>query len=422
MMGDNMKRSSTLPKLFLLLAVCLIFLFLQSAFSPAPDPDDWPQWRGPNRDGKSNETGLLKTWPTNGPRVIWKKAIGDGYSSITVVGNRLYTAYAEGSGEVLFCLDTNSGEESWRFVLNKKFNEEYGDGPRSAPIVEGNVVYAMGSLGKLYAFERMTGKQVWRVDIEQLYGTGDLDRGYASSPLIYKNLLILNAGRKAGKTIIALNKKTGAFVWGSQTGLPSYSSPMLFTVNSSQQIVSFIGYGVVGVSPDDGKELWKYRWETSWGLNIATPLFIAPDKILISSGYDKGAALLKLSTTGGKWSIEKVWDNRLFRNHFNSSVLHDGHIYGFDESALKCIDARTGEGKWATRDYRKGSLLFADGHLIVLGEQGLLALVEANPTAFKEMARVQILRGKCWTMPTLANGKLYLRNQSEMVCLDVSGN
>jgi outer membrane protein assembly factor BamB len=210
-------------------------------------------------------------------------------------------------------------------------------------------------------------------------------------------------------------------VWKSESDIPGYSAPIAVTVDGVRQVLVFTGSGLVSLAPNTGKLFWRYDWETRYDVNAATPVFIPPAKVFISSGYGTGGALLQIQGNSGKATIRELWKNREMSNHFSTSILHNNHLYGFDEGFLTCLDIATGQPKWQQRGFQKGSLLFADGHLIVLGEQGKLALVEAAPEAYKEKGSVEILRGRCWTMPTLANGKLYLRNQSEMLCLEVTG-
>ena len=395
---------------------------LSENYSSEPSKNGWAQWRGPNRNGVSNETGILKSWPEAGPKTVWRKTIGDGYSAISIDGDRLYTAYTSGRDEVLFCLNASTGEEIWQFTLNENYTEQYGNGPRSTPAIDGKYVYAMGSLGVLFALDKTDGRKNWEVNIHSKFGdaNGDYDRGYACSPLIEGDLLIMNGARQRGTTIVAFNKNSGKVVWTYKNGNNSYSSQVVWEIEGQKQVVSFVGYGIVGLSLETGEELWKYRWETSYGLNIAMPLFFSPNYVFLSSGYDTGAAMLQIQKNGNGWTPELVWTNRLFRNHFGSSISQKGYIYGFDNNVLKCISAKTGEEQWKARGYNKGSLIFADGALIILGENGNLGLVEATPAEFKELASAQILNGKCWTAPTLANGKLYLRNQTEMVCLELA--
>ncbi|MGH7452235.1 MAG: PQQ-binding-like beta-propeller repeat protein, partial [bacterium] len=188
-----------------------------------------------------------------------------------------------------------------------------------------------------------------------------------------------------------------------------------------RQVIVFTGTSLISLAPNDGKLYWRYPWVTSLFVNAATPIFIPENKIFISSSYDKGAALVQVQAGNGRATVQPVWVNKAMKNHFASSILHESYLYGFDDFLLTYLEVSTGKTKWQQRGFQKGSLIFADGHLLVLGERGNLALVEATPAVYSEKANAQILKGKCWTMPSLANGKLYLRNEKEMLCLDVTG-
>jgi hypothetical protein len=233
-------------------------------------------------------------------------------------------------------------------------------------------------------------------------------------------LLLVDIGGKAGHSLGAFNKKSGQLVWKTHTDKQGYSSPIAITVNGNRQILFFTGTSLVSVSPS-GNLNWKYPWRTSYYANIATPVFIAPDKVFISTAYDTGAAVLKLVGGKDKPSFQEIWKSKVSQNHFNSSVLHNNHLYGFDQAILQSVEANTGKEKWKQGGFGKGSVIFVDGHLIVFGERGQLALVEANPAAYKEKGRVQALEGKTWTAPAFSNGKLYLRNEKEMICMDLKG-
>ncbi len=377
---------------------------------------DWPQYRGVSRDGISKETGLLKSWPAEGPKVMWKVPIGEGYSGISVVQGRIYTMDARGSDEFVVCLDAGTGKEIWRFRLDSNFINDQGNGPRAQPTVDENMVYAFGAQGSLYALNASDGTKVWEHNQKTLEAKIPI-WGYASSPLVEGNLLILPVGGAEGNAVVAFDKAKGSIVWKSATDEPGYSSPLAVTVNGVRQIIVFSGTMLLSVSPTDGKVLWKYPWKTDWFVNAAVPIFIPSDKIFISTNYGHGAALLRVRTGG----VDEVWLTKSMKNHFNSSVLFDGHIYGFDNAILTCIDVSTGEEKWQKSGFGKGSLILADGHLIVLSERGQLVLAEATPEEYREKSTMQALQGKCWTQPTLSGGKLYLRNQKEMVCLQIGG-
>jgi outer membrane protein assembly factor BamB len=398
------------------LATALVILFATFAWNA-----DWPQYRGINRDGISKETAILKTWPATGPKVIWQTAVGDGYSGMAIVGNRIYTMEAKGQDEFVVCLDAASGKEIWRFRNDSNFVNDQGNGPRGTPTVEGDVVYSFGAQGILSALNAKDGSKIWVHDVKKDLNGKVPIWGFSSSPLIEGGLLILPVGGTENNAIVAFNKKTGAIAWRSQGDEPGYSSAVAVTIKGVRQILVFSGTKLLSVAPADGKLYWSYPWKTDWFVNAALPIFVPEDKIFISTNYDSGAALLKVSVAAGKPSVQEAWLSKSMRNHFNTSVLHNGHIYGFDNAVLKCIDANTGEDKWKKSGFGRGSLLFADGHLIVLSERGQLVMVEATPTEYKEKATAEVLQGKCWTMPTLVNGKLYVRNQKEMKCLDLKG-
>jgi outer membrane protein assembly factor BamB len=381
---------------------------------------DWPQYRGINRDGVSKET-ILKSWPAEGPAVVWKTSIGDGYSGLAVTGNRIYTMEAKGPDEFVIAMDAASGKEIWRYRTDASFSNDQGNGPRGTPTIDGETLYAMGAQGIVVALNTKTGAKIWDRDVKKELAGKVPIWGYASSPLVEGGMLIVPVGGSSNNAIVALNKKTGAIVWKSQGDEPGYSSPVAVTIKGVRQILVFSGTKLISVSPADGSLYWQYEWKTDYFVNAAVPLMVAEDKVFISTNYDHGGAVLKINVANGKPSIEEVWMNKSMRNHFNTSVYSKGNIYGFDNALLKCIDANTGEEKWKKSGFGKGSLLLADGHLIVLSERGQLLLIEAKPEAYTEKASANVLDGKCWTMPTLVDGKLYVRNQKQIACLNVKG-
>lgn len=396
--------------------ICILFqLFI--CFNMNALADDWPQWRGPNRNGVSDEKGLITTWPEEGPQVLWRIAIGDGFSAISVAHGNVYTMWTEGDDEFLYCLDASTGDKLWQFRVGPVFKEDHGDGPRSVPTIENEMVYIVGSNGHFHAVHAIRGNPIWSHDLVREYGTVIPRWGYSCSPLIERNLVILDVGGKTGHAFIAFEKKNGQVIWRSHTDKLTYSSPMAFTISGRRQIIFFNESGLHAVSPENGEVLWHYKWEET--INIATPIFIAPDKIFISSSYGKGAVLLKITNRDGRFAIEPIWNNDTMRNHFNSSVLAGNYLYGFDNAVLKCIAADTGEQKWLKRRLGKGSLIYADGQFIVLSERGKLILIEANSDQYIETASFQILKGRCWTPPSFSDGRLFLRNRVEIVCLNM---
>jgi outer membrane protein assembly factor BamB len=402
--------------------------------SAAPDqaiaaPGDWPQWRGPKRDAVSDERGLLEEWQAGHPRVLWRIPVGEGFSSISVWQGRLYTLWDEGESEFLVGLDAATGEETWRYRVGASFENQWGNGPRSTPAVDSGVVYAVSAAGRLHAVAAQDGRAIWSHDLAKEYGGTIPAYGYASSPMIEGGKLFVEAGGRDNLAFIAFDKSSGEVVWASQTDAAAYSSPLAITVDGVRQIVFFSAGGLSAVAPEDGRLLWKQPWEsncpaTGIPTNVAHPVFIPPDKIFVSNGYGTvtGSAVFRVVRRGEGFATETVWRSETMRNLLSSSILYGDHIYGFDIGILKAIDAATGEERWKARGFERGSLIAAEGQLIVLGEQGNLALVEATPSGYLEKGSTQILQGRAWTMPTLAGGRLYLRNHTEMVSLDLRGS
>jgi outer membrane protein assembly factor BamB len=387
--------------------------------APAGSMGDWLQWRGPNRDAVSAETGLLTAWPQDGPKVLWQESLGGGYSCPVVAGQRVVTLTQKGDDEAVVCRDAETGNELWRFSYPCKYRNDFGSGPRATPTVNGDLVYTVGATGLLHCLKLQTGDQVWRHDLLEEFHAPNLHWGTSFSPLVEGDLLLTMPGGPEGNSLAAFRKKTGELVWKTGSDPAGYSSPVACTAAGTRQVLFFTGSGLVSVAPDTGKVHWSYPWETSYGCNIATPI-VRGDYVFISSGYGKGCALLKVEAKeGGTLQARAVYENNQMCNHFASSVLYREHIYGFNESTLTCMEFRTGQVVWKERGFKKGSLLIADGHLIVLGENGRLALAEATPAGYHERAAFRPFRTKCWTVPVLAHGRLYVRDEERLLCLDV---
>ena len=380
--------------------------------------DDWPQWRGPNRDRISHETDLLNNWPEEGPPVVWRGPSGEGYSSISIAEGRAYTLLADEKNEFAVCLEAATGTEIWRVRLDTKFAESRGNGPRSTPTVDGGRVYVLSARGRLYALRADSGESIWQLNLRKLFGSGVPSWGYVASPLIEgETLIIQGGGGSSNKCIAALDKNSGDVIWTSYDDAADYSSPIAITARGVRQVISLTQHTLVSLSPSDGTVYWTYPFKGN--INVATPLMVSEDRIFISAAYDKGAAMVELKGQDGSLDVEEIWFRRDMKNWFNSSVLRDGYLYGFDNAILKCIAADTGEMQWRKRGFNRGSLILVEGHLIILGEEGTMALVEAVPEEYRERASFQVLEGKCWTAPSLANGELFVRNEEEILCLDL---
>lgn len=378
---------------------------------------DWPQLGGLGRDGSSRELGLARSWPTPGPRVVWRRPIGEGYSTVAAAGPRLYTMDSDAEREHAVCLAAADGREVWRTPIGRKFIDDLGNGPRSTPTVADGRVYVLGAHGVLAALDAADGRKLWEVDLPVVFGSKVPNWGYSSSPLVDGDLVLLEVGASPAKALAAFDRGTGALRWSLGDGDAAYSSPVAMTLGGIRQYVFArrTGSEVIAVSPE-GRELWRHPAPPTM---ITMPLFIAPDKVYLSSGDDAGALLLRIQSREGKLVAEEVWKSRLMKNHFNGAVQVGEFLYGFDNGTLKCLSLATGEQRWAQRGLGKGSLIAGDGLLFVLSDRGLLVLVEANPDTYTERARFQALNGKTWTSPTLAEGRLYLRDMAEVVALDV---
>lgn len=375
---------------------------------------DWPQFRGPNRDGISPEAAVLKSWPASGPKVLWKAPLGEGYSQVVSVKGRLYTLAQQGEEQFAAAFDGATGKRLWRTRIDREYNDGQGDGPRSTPTIDGELMYVLSANGKLAALRIANGQVAWQHDLRAEYGANPPQWGVSTSPLVEGNLLIVNAGGSGNKSIVAFDKTTGKPVWTSQGDGAGYSAPIAITVRGVRQVIVFTADAILSISPKDGRLFWRSGWKTDYDVNAATPIFLPPDKLFVSSGYGTGSALLQINRT----NVVEVWRSRGMKNQFSSSVLHDGIIYGFDDATLKAIDAATGNERWKTRGFGHGSLILAGGHLIVLSDRGKLALVEATPEAYRELGNTQVLDGKCWTAPSLADGRLYVRNEEQLIALD----
>jgi outer membrane protein assembly factor BamB len=397
---------------------------------PAP-PGEWPQWRGYHRDGVSTDTGLRTTWPDAGPPEVWHCSIGGGYSSPAISKGRLYITDRKDGQERVLCLDAASGKELWQYRYDVNYGGfQYQAGPRATPTVHDGRVYTVGATGVFLCLEAEPqgdkAHVLWEKDLRDEFGAPLPTWGIACSPLVEGDLVIVQPGGDKG-SVAAFDRKSGKLAWSALDDRCGYSSPVAVTAAGKRQVVCFTAKRMVGLSPADGELLWDFGWSTMYDANIATPV-VAGNYVFLSSDYSTGCALLELEPAGDGVKAAPVFVRRdnLMRNQFSTCVLHDGHLYGFDVAGhggsgrLKCVSLRTFEEKWQTRDLHKGCVLVADGHLIVLTERGELALVEATPAGYRKKAVATVLDGgDCWAVPALASGRLYLRDNQQLRCLDL---
>jgi outer membrane protein assembly factor BamB len=308
----------------------------------------------------------------------------------------------------------------WTTRWNARF-EEYmgGDGPRATPTWSDGRLYALGALGELRAMAAETGRTLWRTNILEDAGASNLQWGMAASPLVVDNTVVVLPGGRNGTSVVAYDRNTGARVWAAQDDQPAYSSPMLVTLAGVRQVVVFSASRVMGLTPERGELLWEYPWKTQFDINASQPLAVGGNRLFLSSGYGTGAAVIEVARSDGRFSVREVWRNIRMKNQFSSSLLHGGFIYGLDESILACVDAATGDLKWKGGRYGYGQTVLASGHVIVLTEDGDLALVRATPERHEEIVRFPVLAGKTWNHPALSGGFLLVRNLAEMAAFDL---
>jgi outer membrane protein assembly factor BamB len=383
---------------------------------------DWPNWRGPDHNGVSPETGWISKWPADGPRQLWKASVGTGFSSIAVAKGRACTVGNRQDVDTVYCFDAETGSNLWKYSYACPADPNlYEGGPSATPALDGDRVYAVSKKGGLYCLDAEKGAVVWSKNVAGEAGAALPMWECAGSALVRGNLIILDIGA-AG---VALDKNTGQVVWSSGKESGGYSTPVPASFDGTPAVVIVSWQTVFGVEIKSGRQLWSLPWKTQFNLNIADAI-VSGDDVFVSSGYDRGASVVRVKGA----TVKVVWENRNLRNHISSSVLVGGYLYGVDGgvndsgvATLKCLDFATGNERWDYKGLGGGALMVADHKIIMLSDKGELVVADATPEGFNPISRAQILGGKCWTVPTLANGRIYCRNaKGDLVCLDVKGN
>lgn len=377
----------------------------------------WPQWRGPNRDGISKETGLLRQWPAEGPPLVWKAAgAGRGYSSFSIANGKLFTMGLRGDREYVVAFDIATGKEAWATPHGSAFRNDRGDGPRGTPTVDGDRIYALGGNGDLSVLEARTGKIIWSKNVLKEFGGSNITWGISESPLVIGAKVLVNPGGP-NASIVALNKADGSVIWKSQSDKAGYSSAIPVEVNGGTQVIFFTSQRAVGLDLKDGRLLWDYPRPANRTANVATPI-VRANRVFISSDYGTGGGVVEIQPDN---KAQEIWFTKDMRNHHSSSVLIGDYLYGFSSAILTAIKFDTGEIAWRDRSVGKGSLVYADGNLYCFSENGVVGLVEATPTGYKEKGRFRIPQDSLptWTHPVVAGGRLYLRDQDTIYAFDI---
>jgi outer membrane protein assembly factor BamB len=386
------------------------------AFLAAPVPaTDWPQWRGPNRNGVSSEK-IRAAWVPEGPRLLWRASVGTGFSSVSVSQRRAYTMGNTNNQDTVWCLDAATGKTAWKHAYPAQLGPQwYEGGPGSTPTVDGNRVFTISKWGDVFCLDAASGTVLWQRDLRQ-DGLKPNRWGFAGAPLIWSNAVILNAG-SAG---IALDRASGRVLWSTGTNATGYASPTRFVTGSTDCVLIFAAKHLVALDPRTGRELWRQFWETGWDTNNTDPL-VCGDRIFISS-FSRGCSLL--SVPDGK--PQMLYTNAVMHSHLSPGVVVGEYLYAFNgeakqETDFRCFHLPTGAVKWTSKDPAFGSLILADDKLLILSDKGELVVAEASPAEFKPVARAKVLSGLCWTPPALANGLLYVRTaRGELRCLGLA--
>ncbi|MDA0204175.1 MAG: PQQ-like beta-propeller repeat protein [Acidobacteria bacterium] len=392
----------------------------EASVLPLPSRAPWPDYRGAHRDGVYDQTAINTAWPSKGLPELWRVKIGGGYASMVVAQGLVYTIEQRRDREVVAAYDLRSGLQHWEHGWPGLFQESMGGpGPRATPTWSDGKLYPLGALGELQALNASNGELLWRRNILEDAGVGNLTWGMSGAPLVDDGRVIVFPGGRNNKSVIAYNAADGSIAWTSQDDQGGYASPQLATLADKRQLLYFSGKRIVGLDPADGSLLWEHPWYSNNDINSAQPIQVDDDHLWVSSSYRHGSELLKIVPRGDGFVVEVVWEKNSMRNKFNSSVLHDGYIYGLDESIMACIDVMTGERKWKGGRYGYGQLLLAGEHIVVLTESGEVVLVKATPQGHEELAMFQALEGKTWNVPAIADGILLVRNQTEMAAYDL---
>ena len=388
----------------------------------------WLQWGGPNRNFKVAASGLKESWENGAPKQLWSRALGDGHSAILYENGKLYTMYSSGDREVIISLDAASGRTLWEFgydASTQGLDMGEGRGPHSTPLIVGNILYAVGVKGTMHALDKSSGRQVWKRDLWAEFKGRFENRGYSPSPIAYKNTVIVPLGGGDGnQCLAAFDGQSGNPVWRNGGFTPAAASPIIINVGGQDQIVHLGFNEIYGADASNGSPLWSYPHKTNFGLNISTPVWNAADSLLfISSAYGTGSRALQLIRNGNQTSVKQVWENKRMRVHFGTMVRIGDYVYGSSGDSgvaiFTAINARTGQIAWQERALARASVLYADGKLVLLDEDGTLAIAHSLPSGLNILAKASVMQNRAWTVPTLAGTKLFLRDRRKIMALDL---
>jgi len=415
-------------------------LMLLTAIAVAPattfgqTTPSWTQWGGAGRDFMSDSKGLASSWPASGPKKLWSRGLGEGHSAVLVENGRLYTMYRQitrqpsvSHEEVVAALDAASGKTIWEFKYPAPpsgIQFDQGFGPHSTPLIVGNRLFAASSRSELFALDKTTGKRIWSHDFVKEFNAPLTSRGYSGSPLLYNGTIIMTMGGP-NQAVAAFDQASGKLLWKNGYFVWAPASPILIDVDKQPQLVVFGGDVVTGMDPANGRELWRHPHKTDWGLNISTPVWVADQHLLlVSSAYGVGTRALELRHAAGKTTVTEKWHSQRMRIHIGTIIRLGEHAYAssgdFGPAFISAIDLKNGNVAWQDRSFARAQLLYADGKVIVLDEDGTLGLATLSPQGLKVLAKASVLKHLAWTPPTLVGTTLYVRDRQTISAFDLS--
>ena len=406
--------------------VTIVTLLLFANVAALAQSSGWPQWGGPRRNFMVDAKGLAAVWPDNGPKRLWTRELGEGHSSIIADGSRLFTMYSRGDQEFVIALDAANGKTIWEksnTAPTAGLALENGNGPHATPALVGDLLFTVGLVGKMQALDKQSGNVVWSHDLYKEYGGTKMGRGYSCSPLAWKNTIIVTVGG-AGQALMAFDQKTGAVVWKKQDFKLSPSTPTIINVDGQDQLLIVLADHIVGMNPNNGELLWSHPHDCDWGLNISVPVWGAGNILFVSSAYSGGSRALQLNQADGKTTVKELWASRRMRVHHSTMIRLGDLVFGssgdFGPAPMTAVDVRTGNTVWQDRSFPKANLVYVDGRVILLDEDGVLALVTLSAQGMKVISKTNLLTNLAWTPPTVAGTKLYVRDRRTIVALELS--
>jgi outer membrane protein assembly factor BamB len=404
-------KIATKTSVLLILLICSQHLLLAQK--------EWNQFRGPARSGISNNNINQVTWDGNNLEQVWKKQIGSAFSELVFDNGLIYTMISDTidsktGSEYVAAFKEDSGEFLWKSRVDSIYFDEdnWGDGSRATPTYDDNAIYSFSGHGKLSATDKKDGKLLWQVDFKKEFGSTTPRWGFASSPLLYDDQVIMEVGGTENRAFAGFEKATGKLIWSYGTGNASHDSPLLANIGGQDQVIFANGYTLYSFTPE-GDTIWTYKMPM--GMLTAMPVLIDENKLFLSGVRNPAYFIVEINDN----KPNQIMKGNTMKNDFSSSLYCDDHIYGFNVAMLRCISTDSSDAKWTKRGYGKGALIMADKILIILSDKGKLTLAEATPESFKELASIQALEGKSWTAPTINNGRIYVRNLTEMACYKI---